>query len=573
MTGPVTALGIRNGDPAVLRALIARRGSAVLAYCERACAAAQVPAAAAEAFAKFRAVVVAAPRPAELDPEAALLSATRHAAAERAPHAQPSGAGAGLGRLLGGRPAVDHVDLVPELLIARADGTLDEEGEEQLNRLLDGSAAARAAEERFRAAEYAYRTAPPRTIPADVVEQIVTAMASVPAPDDPAEAPAPEPEAEPVLADPGPAAQFDHVGAEELAADEPAPAEEPAAEPPAPAADEAAAEQPAPAAEEAAPAAEEAAPAAEEAAPAVEEAAPAAEEAAPAVEEAAPSVGRAAAAVEAAAAAEAAGRSGGDDSANGAYAAATAEEEPDIDPREEWDVPPEEPGDREGLDVEIAAARLRKVTDDDLAELEDEDEEAAHLQTASGAVDEALVEEEALADEAEADDEAPPPPAHPRATPTFRPSGPPPPVGRASLPGRNALAPAAAVVAIAGVSILAYSGVFGGNEPQDPVDTGIAEKRSLVEVPEGEAAAVIDELRRAAAEARRQRLADRRGVVAVAPIPEPAEPEPEPPAAPPADDESAPAPEADEEPGDSGGEEAPPPEDEAPADADAEATG
>src|SRR3712207_2938737 len=81
----VTALGIRDGDPAVLRALVDRRGFAVLAFCERACRPGLAVEAAGDAFARFRAMVQVPDRPADLDPEAALLSATRHASASRMP--------------------------------------------------------------------------------------------------------------------------------------------------------------------------------------------------------------------------------------------------------------------------------------------------------------------------------------------------------------------------------------------------------------------------------------------------------------------------------------------------------
>src|SRR4051794_38635711 len=94
VAGQVTALGLRNGDPAVLRALLERRGAAVLAYCERMSAPGAAPDAAAEAFARFRAIVMEAARPTDIDPESALLSATRYASAERAPRtAQPTGPG------------------------------------------------------------------------------------------------------------------------------------------------------------------------------------------------------------------------------------------------------------------------------------------------------------------------------------------------------------------------------------------------------------------------------------------------------------------------------------------------
>ena len=471
MTGRVTALGIRDGDPAVLRALIARRGSAVLAYCERACAPAQVAQAAADAFARFRALVVAAPRPAELDPEAALLSCTRHATAERAPRGQAAPSGPGLGRLLGGRSLADQVGLVPELLIARAEATLDDDGEEQLNRLLDASAAARAAEERFRTAEHAYRSAPSRAIPPEIVDQIVDSMTSVPAPGEPAEepAPAPAPAPAPTLVASG------HVGGEGPRAARPPRAEEPRAG--SRGAEERGAELPEPAP----PPVEDEPPAPEP--PPAEEPVPVAADPGPD-----PSVRE-------------------PDEPDEPYepeddgpSAADEPDDSDDAPSEEWDVPPEHIGPEGALDVEIAAARLRH--DDG-----DEEEEAAHLQSASGAVEEPLVPQARAQPQTRA---APPARAAAATQAAARrpPERPPRTPSRPSFPGRNALAPAAAVVAVAAVSILATSGILGGDEAQPPVDTGVAPKRTQVEVPEGEAAAVIDELRRAADRARRQRLAD-----------------------------------------------------------------
>jgi hypothetical protein len=543
VTGPVTALGIRDGDPAVLRALIARRGSAVLAYCERACAAAQVPAAAAEAFARFRALVVAAPRPADLDPEAALLSSTRHAAADRAPHGTAPPSGAGLGRLLGGRPTAEQITLVPDLLIARADGTLDAEGEEQLNRLLDASASARAAEERFRTAEHAYRSAPPRPIPEDIVEQIVDAMSAVPAeapasPPPPAEPPPPPeaaaevaPAADDAAPEPPDAAADDATPEPpEAAADDPhdappaEPAEEPHDAPPREVADDATPERPDPAAEEPqdVPPPEAVDDVAPEPLDAVVEEphdAPPSE----AADDAAPEPLDAAAEEpeEEVAPADAA-ESAEDREAATVGARAMEGGEPSV----EWDVPPEEIGHDEALDVEIAAARLRPRPNGD--DHDDHDDRtgavAARLQTASGAVDEPLVEETAPIPPIAA-------PARTRRTAGAAPASasaaaaPP----RSGLPGKGALAPAAAVVAVAAVSILATSGVLGGNESQPAVDTGIAPKATQVEVPEGEAATIVDDLRQAADKARRQRLADKR---AAAPPPAAVEEEPAPEPAP-----------------------------------------
>src|SRR3954454_1357902 len=80
-TAPVTAARVRDGEPAALGALVARRGAAVLAYCDAVAAAGAAVDAAAEAFARFRGEVVAAPEPRALDPEAVLLRETRQVAA------------------------------------------------------------------------------------------------------------------------------------------------------------------------------------------------------------------------------------------------------------------------------------------------------------------------------------------------------------------------------------------------------------------------------------------------------------------------------------------------------------
>src|SRR3954451_23441544 len=84
-TSVVTAQGVRDGDRGALTALVERRGAAVLAYCEAVAQPGRGLEAAGEAFARFRREVRAAPEPRTLDPEALLLSATRHAAAAQAP--------------------------------------------------------------------------------------------------------------------------------------------------------------------------------------------------------------------------------------------------------------------------------------------------------------------------------------------------------------------------------------------------------------------------------------------------------------------------------------------------------
>src|SRR5436189_4694569 len=80
----VTPSGVRDGDPAALHGLCERRGASVSAYCHEVCGAEEATRAAAEAFARFRAAVVALDDLTTIDPEALLLSATRHAAASLA---------------------------------------------------------------------------------------------------------------------------------------------------------------------------------------------------------------------------------------------------------------------------------------------------------------------------------------------------------------------------------------------------------------------------------------------------------------------------------------------------------
>lgn len=410
MTGQVTALGIRDGDPAVLNALVDRRGAAVVAYCERACAPGLATEAAADAFARFRATVIATERPTDLDPEAALLAATRVSAADRAP--EPAGTGAGpLGRMLGGK-APENIAEVPALLVARADGSLDPASEDRLNRLLDASAAARAAEERFHAAEYAYRTAVARPLPPPVKQQVLMTMGAIAVPtngaahDEPV-APAPlaeEPVAqEPVIEEPEPIAETEPVTVDEPVPD-PEPVQDPEPEPEPVAAEE---------------------PLAEEE-PVVEEE--------PVIEEHDPS--------------------------------ATVE----------WTLPEEEEP------VESAA---------------------------------------------------PPPPPPPLPPPPLRQDPPTTALPRVvaerpGFPGRSAFAPAAAVVAVAAIGALVASGAFGGNDATPQLDTGIVRPRAVNAIPEGEAKSVIGDLRDSAAQARRQRLADKQRQIAAqapptAPAPAPEE--------------------------------------------------
>ncbi|UTI62676.1 hypothetical protein NBH00_15055 [Paraconexibacter antarcticus] len=233
----VTPQGVRDGDPAVLTALVARRGPAVLAFCEAVCAPEDVPPALAEAFARFRALVVAVGDTSGVDPESYLLGATRHAAASMA---RPPSDGRGVLRVLGRGASPETYAAVPSLLAARADSMLGEDDLERLHRLLERSPGCREVEAAFRRAERGYRSPPDRPLDVTTTALAVSAMqgaapladgvpiAEAPEPPlavelTPVPAPTPVVEPEPV-AEPQPIAE---APAPELAPDpEPAPAPE-----------------------------------------------------------------------------------------------------------------------------------------------------------------------------------------------------------------------------------------------------------------------------------------------------------------------------------------------------------
>jgi hypothetical protein len=149
---PVTPSGVRDGDPAALGGLVARRGPAVLAFCREICGPTAAPRAAAEAFARFRAAVHDTGEPVNLEPEALLLGATRHAAASMAD--LPDSPGGLLRRREG---ACAHV---PTLLAARAAGALGTADQERLVRHFQRCERCQRVETAFVRAERAY-AAPP----------------------------------------------------------------------------------------------------------------------------------------------------------------------------------------------------------------------------------------------------------------------------------------------------------------------------------------------------------------------------------------------------------------------------
>ncbi len=209
----VTPDGVRDGDPAVLAALVARRGPAVLAFCEAVCAPQRAAPAAAEAFARFRALVTTVDDTTGLDPEVFLLGATRHAAASMA---RPPADDRGVLRVLGRGANPETTATVPALLAARADDMLGTDDLERLSRLLERSAGCREVEAAFRRAERNYRRPPERPIAPATVDLIVSAMqaaaplapgfARVPGPSEPEPVREPAPPAEPAEEPPRPPA-------------------------------------------------------------------------------------------------------------------------------------------------------------------------------------------------------------------------------------------------------------------------------------------------------------------------------------------------------------------------------
>lgn len=223
----VTPSGVRDGDPAALAGLVARRGPAVLAFCGAVCEPDVVPHAAAEAFARFRAAVAAADDPAQLNPEVLLLGATRHAAASLA---RTNTGGGRLSRR--SRGPSEACLAVPALLAARAEDMLGPAELDDLAAHLDGCAGCQEVEAAFRRAERAYRHPPDHPVDAAVTEEILAAaVAAAPVLDVYAQhEPSPEPEAlaEPQPAEPsaGPGAVSDPGGTpvEEAPDPEPVPA-------------------------------------------------------------------------------------------------------------------------------------------------------------------------------------------------------------------------------------------------------------------------------------------------------------------------------------------------------------
>jgi len=169
----VTPTGIRAGDRATSEALCARRGAAVVGYCQQIAAPGEAVAAAAESFARFRVAVIATPDSDGVDPDILLLSATRHAAARHAPRPALAKVVAQLG---GGCRGPQTCALVPELLAARAEDALSDADRLRLSRHVQGCQTCEAAQRRFSAAEATYHNPPDAPPDATTTAAIVGAL-------------------------------------------------------------------------------------------------------------------------------------------------------------------------------------------------------------------------------------------------------------------------------------------------------------------------------------------------------------------------------------------------------------
>ncbi|MFL5845938.1 MAG: hypothetical protein ACJ762_14720 [Solirubrobacteraceae bacterium] len=241
----ITPQGVRDGDPAVLAALAARRGPAVIAFAEAVCEPRDVVRAAADAFARFRALVVDPEADVAVHPDALLLRCARRAALDLAPRGPDLGCG----------PAAD-------LLVARAERTINARDTALLNRHLESCEHCTDISRRLDAADRAYRDADETPLEPAMVAPMVAALAAAAPlrlPDSesilpsapievttqdrtPEEAPEPEPAAEdtPSLAEeepeeapePEPVAEETPEDTPSLAEEEPEEAPEPEAEEP-----------------------------------------------------------------------------------------------------------------------------------------------------------------------------------------------------------------------------------------------------------------------------------------------------------------------------------------------------
>lgn len=174
-SGDIDVHGVRDGDASSLRTLAKRRGASVLAYCNHVCGPSTGPVAAAETFARTRAILRDDQNADAIDPDQVLRRATRHTAACVAREPQgppPSGA-------IPGRGTATCLDVAISLAAA-SDGKLDVEQRARLRAHIDACQRCQALAEITRRADSAYSEPVNDKIGSDLAERFVVAMGQVP---------------------------------------------------------------------------------------------------------------------------------------------------------------------------------------------------------------------------------------------------------------------------------------------------------------------------------------------------------------------------------------------------------
>jgi len=183
--GDIDVYGVRDGHAQALHQLAVRRGASVLAYCNHVCGPAVGPSAAAETFARTRAVLRDDPNVAAVEADQLLKRATRHTAAAVARTPQgppPTGA-------IPGRGTSTCMD-VAIALAAASDGRLPTEQRARLRAHIDDCARCAALAEITRRADSAYSDPVNDRIGSEHADRFAAAMASIPS-DGPGTAPPP----------------------------------------------------------------------------------------------------------------------------------------------------------------------------------------------------------------------------------------------------------------------------------------------------------------------------------------------------------------------------------------------
>jgi len=174
-SGDIDVHGVREGDASSLRTLAKRRGASVLAYCNHVCGPSTGPIAAAETFARTRAILRDDQNVDAIDPDQVLRRATRHTAACVAREPQgppPSGA-------IPGRGTATCLDVAISLAAA-SDGKLDVDQRARLRAHIDACQRCQALAEITRRADSAYSEPVNDKIGSDLAERFVVAMDQVP---------------------------------------------------------------------------------------------------------------------------------------------------------------------------------------------------------------------------------------------------------------------------------------------------------------------------------------------------------------------------------------------------------